>query len=184
MASVIIARRTSPCAISRSDPRRYDPRVAELVPDGATLAVDWAYVPSLDPRRHHTTSIEGDLATLRRAGVEWVVLSSYAFNRLFARPDENAARVGLVLALESGQWPQVRWTGLPPGRAYTYQKLNPPGDRDHRLVQGPEIRIYRVDDGSLTDGCGRGRRCDFGSEPLLHGCAPDVAVAASGAGLR
>ncbi len=109
---------------------------------GDRVALEWAYVPALDPEHYQLTSLDYPEGGPAEVDADYIVVSSYAFNRYFMAPERHAREVAFLQALEAGAEPAARFSGQPPERAYTYIERVPPGPLDQQGMIGPEIRIY------------------------------------------
>jgi hypothetical protein len=118
--------------------------IREHVPPGARIALEWAYVPEVDPDRYAVQALRYEAGGPDAQGADWIVVSSHAFGRYFLHPERHQAELAFFRALETGPPPAVVLDGLPAGRSRGYIELVPPGPLDQRGMVGPEIRIYRL----------------------------------------
>ncbi len=116
--------------------------IEQNLPAGASIAMEWAYVPEVSAERFQLIPLDYREGGPGEQGAEYIVLSSYAFNRYFmdpaAFPDEQA----FFSEIERGPPPLASFYGLPPERVTRYVERVPPGPLDQSGVVGPQIRIY------------------------------------------
>ncbi len=116
--------------------------IEENLAPGRRIALEWAYVPVLDPERYELNSLDYPEGGPEALDADYIVVSSYAFNRYFMAPEQHARELAFLQALEAGPEPAARFSGQPRERAYTYIERVPPGPLDQQGMIGPEIRIY------------------------------------------
>jgi hypothetical protein len=116
--------------------------IAETLAPGRRIALEWSYVPHVDPEVYEVLPLRYELGGPREQGADYLVVSSYAFNRYFMEPEAHAQELAFFQALEAGGPPIAVFSGLPPERAYGYVERVPPGPLDQVGLVGPEIRIY------------------------------------------
>lgn len=111
--------------------------LAANLPEGSSVALEWAYVPVVDPERVSVSPLTYDETS------GWVVMSSYAFNRYHQHPAAYGRELRFIAGLPE---PVATFYGLPAERALDWVERVPPGPMDQRAVQGPQIRVFRLGD--------------------------------------
>ncbi len=99
-------------------------------------------MPHVDPEVYEVLPLRYELGGPREQGADYLVVSSYAFNRYFMEPEAHSHELAFFEALDAGPPPIATFSGLPPARAYGYVERVPPGPLDQVGMVGPEIRIY------------------------------------------
>lgn len=116
--------------------------ISESLAPGRRIALEWSYVPEVDPEVFEVLPLRYEVGGPTEQGADYIVVSSYAFNRYFMEPDAHAQELAFFEALEAGEPPIAVFSGLPPERAHGYVERVPPGPLDQVVMVGPEIRIY------------------------------------------
>jgi len=116
--------------------------IASAVSPGSSIALEWAYVPEVDPETHSALPLRYELGGPEAQEADYIVVSSYAFNRYFMEPEAHENELAFFAALDAGPPPVATFSGLPPERAFGYVERVPPGPLDQQGMVGPEIRIY------------------------------------------
>ncbi len=116
--------------------------IADTLAPGRNIALEWAYVPDVDPEVYEVLPLRYEQGGPGEQGADYIVVSSYAFNRYFLEPGAHSNELAFFEALDAGPPPIATFTGLPPERAYGYAERVPPGPLDQVGMVGPEIRIY------------------------------------------
>ena len=109
--------------------------IAAQVPEGSTVALEWAYVPEVDGERYTVKPLTYDETS------GWVVMSSYAFNRYHQHPAAYGRELAFIEALPE---PQASFYGLPAERAVDWVERVPPGPLDQRELQGPQVLVFQL----------------------------------------
>lgn len=117
--------------------------IREHLPEGTAVALEWSYVPDVQPERYAVTPLVYDHEALKQAGVEVIVTSSYAYDRYYQVPDAYPHERAFLD--EAHTWRELaRFSGLPRERATDYVERVPPGPLDQAGAIGPDIRILEV----------------------------------------
>ncbi len=116
--------------------------IAQTLAPGRRIALEWSYVPQVDPEIFQVLPLRFELGGPAEQDADYIVVSSYAFNRYFMEPQAHAQELAFFQTLEAGPPPIASFSGLPPERAYGYVERVPPGPLDQVGMVGPEIRIY------------------------------------------
>jgi len=116
--------------------------IAETLAPGRSIALEWSYVPQVDPDTYQVVPLRYELGAPLAQDADYIVVSSYAFNRYFMEPQAHQQELAFFATLDAGPPPIAIFTGLPPERAYGYVERVPPGPLDQVGMVGPEIRIY------------------------------------------
>ncbi len=116
--------------------------IQDTLAPGRSIALEWSYVPAVDPERFEVLPLRYEQGGPHAQAADYLVVSSYAFNRYFMEPEAHSHELAFFEALDAGPPPIATFSGLPPARAYGYVERVPPGPLDQVGMVGPEIRIY------------------------------------------
>ncbi len=109
---------------------------------GRRIALEWAYTPQVDGERFVVLPLRYEAGSPAAQNADYLVVSSYAFNRYFIEPQAHPHEIAFFEQLDAGPAPIATFSGLPPERAYDLVERVPPGPLDQQEMVGPEIRIY------------------------------------------
>ncbi len=116
--------------------------IEDTLAPGRSIALEWAYTPQVSDETFEVLPLRYEVGGPQDQGADYVVVSSYAFNRYFLEPDAHPHEVAFFEVLDRGPEPIATFSGLPPEGAFGYVERVPPGPLQQQGMIGPEIRIY------------------------------------------